>query len=127
MKHRNIIILITFIVLLFLLIYPTAYIQIECSEYLKNIDAVKAAIENRDADMATRLSEEKLLKWDGNNVWILAFTPHAETEFIKKSVIELSYSIRQKKYDLALEKADILYSQIDHLIQTSRLSLENLF
>jgi len=127
MKYRNIIVLITAVVLLFLLVFPSVYIQSECSDYLKNIETIKTAIINRDAGLAAGLIEEKLVKWDENNILILSFTPHAETEFIKDSIIKLDHSVQLKEFDLALERADILYSQIDHLIQSSRFSWENLF
>lgn len=127
MKHRNIIVLIVAIVLVFLLIYPTVYMQAEGGKYLKNIEEIKDALQKRDAALAMEKSAEKLSKWDGNNIWILAFTPHAETEFIKDSIIELNHSIGQKDYTLALERTDIIYSKIDHLMQASRLSVENLF
>ena len=127
MNGRNIIIWVTALVLVFLLVFPSIYIQAACTDYLRSLNKIENAVINRDANLAQRLIDQKLANWDEENTLILAFTPHAETESIKASIVKLSHSIRQKQFELAQERTEILYVQIRHLIDGSRLSWENIF
>lgn len=127
MKHRNIIMLVTFAVLVFLLVFPPLYIQAVCGGYMENIEEVKNALASRDASKAKELFDENLDGWDERNDMLLSFTPHAETEAIKDSLVRLGHSIDRNEYALALERADLLYAEIHHLIEGSCLSWENIF
>ena len=127
MKGKGVVILVTAAVLLLLLIIPTLYMHAETRGYLDSIDRIKQAIREKDAARALALFDEKLAAWDENNTLILAFSPHAETENIKDSIVQLQYSLVREEYALALERADQLYTQINHLIDGSRLSWENIF
>ncbi len=127
MTAKTIAVLITAAVLLFLLIYPAVYLHAEVNGYLENIDRIKEAIREKDDARALKLYGEKLAQWDEKNTFILAFTPHAETENTKDFILELKYCLDRKEYEKALEKADLLYARIDHLIEGTRLSWENIF
>jgi len=122
MTAKTIVVLVTAAVLLFLLIYPAVCLHAEV-----NIDSIKEAIREKDDARALKLYGEKLALWDEKNTLILAFTPHAETEDTKDFIIELKHCLERKEYEKALEKADLLYARIDHLIEGTRLSWKNIF
>jgi len=127
MNGKAVAILITAAVLLLLLIIPTLYMHAEIGSYLDSIDEIKSAIREKDDARALALYNAKFAGWDENNTLILAITPHAETENIKDFILELKYSLDRKEYGEALEKADLLYARIEHLITGSKLSWENIF
>ena len=126
MKHRNLIVLIVAVVLAALVTLPTLYVHQECNSYIENIDAVKAALERHDFDEAYSIFQTKIGKWEDENEMILEFMEHTATERVKDYVIQLDHNLRNKQYELSLERVDLLKAEMVHLQRSSYLIPENI-
>lgn len=127
MHHKRIFVISCAVVLLFLILVPSIYINSECEKYINIIDDISFSLENNNLEKATAIYDDKIYNWLDSNHVILSLSPHERTETIDKFIIQLEYELKQGKIEDALSYCDLLTNELEHLQKHSTFALENLF
>ena len=109
-----------------LCIGPNCFLSRSTARLLQTLDAANAAAEQNDLTAATAAVEAFCRDFEQDNRFLPLFFPHEKLDAIEESTALLSLVVQQDTAHLAEELSRCRW-RVEHLRQSERLTLTNIF
>ncbi len=111
----------------FICVFGLSVLVTTCDEMTEQLSRLSAAAKNNQTEEVVAMSEEIIDLWENAHERIEIFIPHEETEELEEIINSLPIYAKQGNMERLEERTEMAIIRLNHLIESEKPSLSNIF